>query len=397
MKILFIKDGLSIGGTTSSFLALMNALRNCDQIEVCVWVNSAEKALLPSHVKIIENPDLEDAFYRKPDIIGKLCDLFRYHMIAPYLKAIIHKGESSKILIPIYQEMDVCKARRIKKVDLSEYDAVITWEELYPAYFLAEAVKARAKIAWIHPDYLQCGFSSEIDQVAFKKLDILVAVSEQGKKSMQMGLPMLAEKIRCITNCVNLSDIYEKTEEVTEGIDLSLFTLITVARLQNISKALDRAVRIANRLKVEGYQFKWYFVGDGEDRETIEKMITDLKLEDYVILLGEKSNPYPYIKAADLYVLQSYYEGKPMTVDEAIILGTPVLVTDYASAKEQVDDQSGWVVQNDEEAIYQKIKDLIEHPQMVQDKKETLRAVDVSHYESLKPFMAILREVILPC
>jgi len=397
IKVLFIKSGLSIGGTTSSFLALLNALRNTEQIEVSAWVNGADKVSLPPHVNVIENTDLEYAFFRKKSTIGKVADLFRYRTIIPYLKSKIWKGRSQTTLIPVYQEMDIRKAKRVQKVDLLEFDVVITWEELYPAYLLSEAVKARRKIAWIHPDYIQCGFSPEIDKEAFAKLDRLIAVSEQGKKSMQMALPILAKKIRYIPNCVNLFDVYEKAKASADELDELHFTLMTVARLQNISKAIDRAVRIAGRLKAEGCRFKWYFVGDGEDRGAIEKMIVSLGLEDCVILLGEKTNPYPYIKAADLFVLQSYYEGKPVTVDEALILGTPVLVTDYASAKEQVDEQYGWIVQNDEKAIYQQLKQLIDHPQRVWNKKKVLKAMDASPYESPEMFITMLKEVILSC
>lgn len=158
-KLLFIKDGLSIGGTTSSFISLMNLLCKQEEFSVEVWVNNINRnnLLLPSNLSVIESEELEIAFRRPTSKFGKLLDMVRFRQLFLQLKAQKMKKTNyiNRELIAIYQEMDINRAKRMKKIDLSSYDVVITWEELFPEYLLAEAVLAKRKIAWIHPDYKQ--------------------------------------------------------------------------------------------------------------------------------------------------------------------------------------------------------------------------------------------------
>lgn len=399
-RLLLIKAGLATGGTTTSFISLINALKKQNEYQIDVWINAQHAADAGFHnaVRVVRIPELEEAFLRGSSIKERIRDLVKYRQIGLYCKCRMllrrHTNEA-KCLIPIYQEMDIRRSFRMKKVDLSNYDAVITWEEMFPAYFLANAVTANKKIAWIHPDYIQCGFQPQLDLPSFEKLDALIAVSEQGRQSMQKMLPSLRERVWAIENIVPVNSIREKAlDEIKDMTAFPNLTMVTVARLQNVSKAFDRAVRIAARLRDEGIAFQWYIVGDGEDRDNIRQMIDGSHLQKNMILLGAKDNPYPYIKAADLFVLQSYYEGKPVSVDEALILGTPVFVTDYAAARKQVDDRYGWVVENREDAIFQGLRELLLNPGMIMEKKNALVNMDTQKYESLDDFINMAHEVI---
>ena len=75
-----------------------------------------------------------------------------------------------------------------------------------------------------------------------------------------------------------------------------------------------------------------------EYEEELKELIAQNNLEDSFILLGKKTNPYPYMKACDLYVQPSRYEGKAVTVTEAKILGKPILITNYPTARSQIED-----------------------------------------------------------
>ena len=112
--------------------------------------------------------------------------------------------------------------------------------------------------------------------------------------------------------------------------------LVTVCRLSIHTKGLDRTILATKRLKEQGYNFKWIIIDDGEDRELLEEMIEKESLKDRIFLIGQKKNPYPYMKQCDVFVMASRREGKPMAVTEAQILGLPIIVTNYSSAKEQV-------------------------------------------------------------
>ena len=123
-------------------------------------------------------------------------------------------------------------------------------------------------------------------------------------------------------------------------------------------------------------------------------LVINLK-EEYnlsnLILLGQKNNPFIYIKQADLFVLQSYYEGKPISVDEALILNVPVLVTNYVSAKEQVRSDYGFIVENDEDSIYNKLDMILNQKELLLAKKDNLSKQDYHKYQDISLFMDIVK------
>lgn len=281
-----------------------------------------------------------------------------------------------------------------QKCDLSRYDCVVAWEEGFTSYFLANNVTAKKKIGYIHPDYIKARFCTYADEIALKGLDKIAFVSEATAESFRTAIPSLAHKAVCIPNTLDVDLILSKGNEDVPTFEKGEFDIVTVCRLDNVSKALDRAVRISARLKADNLKFKWYFVGDGVSRQMMRDMIEQYDLSDCVILSGEKSNPHPYTKNADLFVLQSYYEGKPMSVSEAMILQTPVLISRFASCREQVEDGvTGFIAENDEESIYQKLKYIIQNKACLDPIRENLARLDKKKtFEDITPFLQAVKE-----
>ena len=103
------------------------------------------------------------------------------------------------------------------------------------------------------------------------------------------------------------------------------------------AKNYDNVPEMMKLLVESGHKdLRWYIIGFGNDEDLIRRRIADAGMEKYVILLGKKENPYPYIKACDIYVQPSRYEGKSVTVREAQVLCKPVIVTNYSTAKSQI-------------------------------------------------------------
>ncbi|EOO34884.1 glycosyltransferase [Bacillus mycoides] len=223
----------------------------------------------------------------------------------------------------------------LPKLD-KEYDVAISY--LWPHYFVADKVKAKKKIAWIHTDYSTIETDIEMDLKVWNKFDYIVAVSEACKNSFLKKYSALKNKVIVMENITSPQFIRDMANE---EIDTSMlldnrFKIITVARLSH-AKGIDNAVRALRILKDKGYEnIAWYVVGYGGDETMIKNLIRDLKLENSFVLLGKQINPYPYIKEADLYVQPSRYEGKAVTVGEAQILAKPVLITNYTTANSQV-------------------------------------------------------------
>ncbi|MGU9049503.1 glycosyltransferase [Clostridium perfringens] len=240
-----------------------------------------------------------------------------------------------------------------------EYDVAISY--LWPHYFIAEKVKARKKIAWIHTDYSTIETDVNLDLKMWDKFDHIIAVSEECKNAFLKKYPTLNKKIRVIENITSPEFIKKMAEEnLEEEIwEENIFKILSVARLSH-AKGIDRAVKALKVLHERGLtNIKWYVVGYGGDEEIIRKLIEENNLQESFILLGKKVNPYPYMKRCDLYVQPSRYEGKAVTVGEAQILGKPVMITNYTTAKSQVkEDFDGYICDSTIEGIADGIEKL---------------------------------------
>lgn len=233
-----------------------------------------------------------------------------------------------------------------------EYDVAISY--LWPHYFIAEKVKAKKKIAWIHTDYSTIETDIKVDLKMWNKFDYIIAVSEECKNAFLTKYPSLVKKLKVIENITSPEFIKKMAEEkVEQNIEKdNSFKILSVARLSH-AKGIDNGVRALKLLHKRGLiNIKWYVVGYGGDEEMIKKIIEENNLQESFILLGKKINPYPYMKVCDLYVQPSRYEGKAVTVGEAQILGKPVMITNYTTAKSQVKDKiDGYITELSVEGI----------------------------------------------
>ena len=216
------------------------------------------------------------------------------------------------------------------------YDIAISY--LWPHYFVAEKVNAKVKVAWIHTDYSKLETDIDIDLEMWDKYDYIFAVSEECKNSFLSKYPSLLNKLKVLENITAVDFINKMANEKTSDFNSenNNFNLLSVARFSP-AKGIDNAVKALKLLHDKGLtNIKWNVVGYGGDEDNIKKLIKDNNLENSFILLGKKTNPYPYMKKCDLYVQPSRYEGKAVTVTEAQILNKPVLITNYPTAKSQV-------------------------------------------------------------
>jgi glycosyltransferase involved in cell wall biosynthesis len=240
-----------------------------------------------------------------------------------------------------------------------KYDVAISY--LWPHHFVAHKVIAKTKIAWIHTDYSTVETDEQQDLQVWKEFDYILAVSNECKKAFLYKYPILEDKVFVMENILSPKLIREMSNEKIANPLLvdKRFKIITVARLSH-AKGIDKAVEALHLLTKRGYQdIVWYVVGYGGDEIQIKKLIKKYHLEKQFILLGKKTNPYPFIKEADLYVQPSRYEGKAVTVGEAQILSKPVLITNYPTANSQVENGfDGWICESTIQGITEGILQL---------------------------------------
>lgn len=217
------------------------------------------------------------------------------------------------------------------------YDAAISF--MWPHHYVAKKVRAKRKIAWVHTDYSKAALNNKKDLAIWQRFDKIAAVSSECGRAFTKVYPSLAGKMATVENILSAGLVRKQAEEFEpEEMRYHGYTrLLTTGRFC-YAKAFDIAVDICKILVDRGEKIKWYTVGYGSEVHNVEKKIAELGLTDNFILLGKKLNPYPYMKSCDIYVQPSRYEGKAVTVREAQMLGRPVVITDYPTARGQVRD-----------------------------------------------------------
>ena len=302
-------------------------------------------------------------------------------------------GRKKRITEPGYYQMQLMWKYALPflpKVD-TEYDVAISY--LWPHDFIADKIRAKKKIAWIHTDYSTIEPDISMDLKMWNNFDHIVAVSEACKNSFLKKYRKLEKKVVVIENITSPEFIRKMANENIENpmTNDNRFKIITVARLSH-AKGIDNAARALKMLKVKGYDnIAWYVVGYGGDVAMIKDLIKDLKLEDDFMLLGKQTNPYPYMQAADLYVQPSRYEGKAVTVGEAQILSKPVMITNYTTAKSQVSDGfDGYITELSIEGIANGIEKLYKDSVMRKKLMDNCRKTDYANNYELEKLYKII-------
>lgn len=245
------------------------------------------------------------------------------------------------------------------------YDVAINYLEIESPTFLLEHIRAKKYLQWIHIDVQNLDDPQELDPYApgWARMDGIVCVSQVAVDSFQKRYPDLADKVHLIYNFYDTADILRKGSEPF-SFQGQRPALLSVGRMTEQKKYL-RFLDVLSRLRDEGFDFSWHVLGDGIQRPQIEEKIQALELSHRVYLHGLSDNPYKYMKNCDLFVLPSGWEGFPTVTVEAKILGCPVLATDVAGIREQlIHGKTGWIVDNDGEAIYTGLKHLLLHPEL---------------------------------
>lgn len=240
------------------------------------------------------------------------------------------------------------------------YDVAINYLEIESPDFLLDHIQAKKHLQWIHIDVENLDDPQELDVhiPGWSRMDGIVCVSQVAVDSFCKRYPDLADKVHLIYNFYDTADILRKGSEPF-SFQGQRPILLSVGRMTEQKKYL-RFLDVLARLRDEGFDFSWHVLGDGIQRPQIQEKIRQLELSDRVYLHGLSDNPYKYMKNCDLFVLPSGWEGFPTVTVEAKLLGCPVMATDVAGIREQmIHGKTGWIVDNDEDAIFKGLKHLL--------------------------------------
>lgn len=243
---------------------------------------------------------------------------------------------------------------------LGEYDLAISF--LCPHNIVRDKVRAKKKICWIHTDYLRIGVNVEKELPVWASYDHVMSISPDVTHNFLVVFPSLRYKIVEMENVLSSDFIKNRAEEFDASSELQGegIKILSVGRFCE-AKNFDNVPMICQYILKQGLKIHWYIIGYGDD-SLINQRIRDLGMDDYVSILGKRSNPYPYIKSCDIYVQPSRYEGKSVTVREAQILCKPIVITEYPTAKSQITNGvDGVIVPMDNKGCAKGIVDFIQN------------------------------------
>ncbi|QBP42010.1 glycosyltransferase [Paenisporosarcina antarctica] len=345
-KILIISHCLEIGGAERALLGLLNSISYKEnRVDLFLLRHEGEfMNLLPKEVNLL--PQKREYSSLAVPIIRTLKKGLLAIAIGRYIgkkKAIQYKKNNQ---ITTQKEDDIAleyshkyTKRFMPKISNEKYDLAISF--LTPHYFVAEKVEAKKKIAWIHTDYSSLEIDVESQKKMWSVYDNVISISDMVTEGFLGKFPSIKNKIVLIENI--LSSNIVQSQAILNNVDPEMPKFQNVVNILSIgrfttAKNFDNIPLICKIIINQGFNIKWYIIGFGPDEKKIRAKIHELGMENNVIILGKKVNPYPYIKACDIYIQPSRYEGKAVTVREAQMLNKPVLITNFPTSKSQLRD-----------------------------------------------------------
>lgn len=393
--ILIFSHALELGGAERALIGLLHAL-DYTKVQVDLFLMRHEGELMsqiPAQVHLLPE---------KP----------QYASLAVPLKAVLKKGQLGVALGRLRGKLAAKRRERelgiasgsvigleyshkytrtfMPPVGRREYDLAVSF--LTPHYFAAEKVRSKKKIAWIHTDYTKIIVDRESEKAMWGQYDHIASISDAVGACFAQVFPELAARLVKIENILPAS-LIRAAAEVDRPADMpddGSIRLLSIGRYCE-AKNFDNVPDICRRIRQTGLDVKWYLIGFGGDEELIRSKITEAGMEDHVIMLGKRDDPYPYIAHCDLYVQPSRYEGNSVTVHEAQVLAKPVVITRYATSASQLTDGfDGIIVPMDNEGCAAGITALLLDPEKMKQLSENCRRGDYANTCQVEALLNLL-------
>lgn len=351
-----------IGGSTTSLLSLLQELdKEKYDIDLVLYRNEGPMIdSIPTGINLLTEACLfkgrKSFFYR---IWLLLVSGFLFKALWVSLKYNKRIALNGQIMMDARAEI---YSRKIEEC----YDVAIGYLEGWPNKYLASnKISANKKIGWLHVDYIKTYLNPDLDKKTIKKLDAVVSVSQEceqhNKELFQLECSIYLPNILSSKYVRKRSLLeYPNDGKLQDWNNFGGLRILSVGRINNVHKAFDRIIPAAITLKSLGFKFMWDIIGDGVDMPIMLKAVCDNNLQGFVNFIGSRLNSLCFMRNADFLIQPSRYEGKPMVITEALMLGVVPIVTKYASAEEQIENGvTGLILPNTDESLNDNIIDII--------------------------------------
>lgn len=359
-RILFINGHLNAGGVERS---LVDVLRHMDYTKYAVDLLLLEDtgdyaSELPSEVKVLFR-DIHHTY-------GSFASSIRRCIVAHDWMCL-----RLRFLFLLQKFFGACALKRVATILLGKhhYDCVIGFRPGICSDLAAYSVQTDRKITWWHHGEFNVDCATYGNMCS--KMNAVAVVSQSCKAMLQEKLPELESKLVCIPNMLDAVAIGQKAGNSPYTGDM--LHIVSVGRLAP-EKHFENIIPVAKMLWDMSTDFVWHIVGDGSEQARLESLIVENDLKDHVILDRSKTNPYPYMKYADLFVHPSYVESQGLTVLEAMALGVPCVVTKSRGPCEFIEDGvNGLLTEQSPESLAEEVLAILNDKKLYQHIKENTK------------------------
>ena len=394
-KILIFSQTMEIGGAEKALLGLLENIDTTKyEVDLFLMRHSGElMKYIPSNINLLpEISQYADLAVPIGNVLKKghfKIAYGRYKGKKAAVKRVSELGLGDNDVAIEYSHKYT--AKYMPKISDKEYDLAISF--LTPHYFVTQKVNAKKKVAWIHTDYSRVEMDRESQLVMYSNYDKIASISDKAAEKFVRIFPSLKDKVITIQNILPEKYINKITDEFTVENEISndgSIKLLSIGRFCT-AKNFDNIPEICKLIRNQGVNIKWYIIGYGGDEQLIKDKIAEFNMQDYVIVLGKKENPYPYIKACDIYIQPSRYEGKCVAVCEAQILNKPVIITNYAtSASQLTDGYDGVIVPMDNQGCAEGIARVIRDKDLQNNLIENTKKTDYTNKNEIEKIYKLI-------
>lgn len=384
-KLIFITEALWIGGIETALVNLLNRLDyNRFDVTCLVLRDSLDVAdrITPQCRLIVSDRQHKVTFPK-----GYGCKRLYNIMEEPQNAAKFRRFIWFALRVVFRAAEARCYASYVKKQLKGEhFDTAVIYSDR-AAETAVRAVSADRFLMFYHHGAMRREYH---DSYGYRKADKVIAVSLALAEKLRTYRSKYADKIISVNNIIDIDGVREKGLDIpTVKFSADCFNIVSCGRLSH-AKGMDIAVDACAKLVADGFTgFHWYIVGGGPEESARREQIMRLGLEDCVSLLGMQSNPYPYIRCADLYVQPSRFEAFGLTIREAQVLAVPVLSTRTDGSAELISDgETGLLCESDADSIAAAIIRLYNAPKL----RESIQA-ELQNHDFERDNSAILKQL----
>ena len=386
-KIVIVNNNMKIGGVQKSLCNLLWSLHENYDITLVLFCPVGEYMdQLPSDVKVVACRGLCRYLGRSQGEFSGIDKLVRGGLVM--LTRLLGRSRVMKLVLAGETKLP------------GRYDCAIsflhngTGNHFYGGVqdYVLHRIRADRKIAFLHGDYGRCGADHPANNRQMARFHRVAACSEGCRDAFTAVLPELAERCVTVRNCHRIDQIRAMADTDAVVYDKAYRNVVMVSRLSR-EKGIERAIAAVSACIADGIAVRLHIVGDGIMGSGLEAEAVKQGIGDHVFFHGQQTNPYRYMKQADLFLMTSFHEAAPMVLEEARCVGLPVLTVETTSSHEMVTrEQAGWVCDNTQEALTQQMKQILAHPEQIAALRKELAERSMNNDRAMEQIAALIEE-----